>query len=95
MKQRLMRSVLALMVMIVSIAAAEPTQKDGKMALTLTSDAFIEGGEIPAKYTCEGADISPPLFWHGIPEGTKSLVLIVDDPDAPDPCYRYGHHGHQ
>ncbi|MDM5270594.1 YbhB/YbcL family Raf kinase inhibitor-like protein [Sulfurovum sp. zt1-1] len=85
MKKRLMRSILAMMVMIVGIMAAEPTQKEENMALTLTSDAFTEGGEIPAKYTCEGADISPPLFWQGIPEGTKSLVLIVDDPDAPDP----------
>jgi hypothetical protein len=71
--------------MIVGMAAAKPTQKEEKMALTLTSEAFTEGREIPAKYTCEGEDISPPLFWQGIPEGTKSLVLIVDDPDAPDP----------
>lgn len=42
-------------------------------------------GEIPEKYTCDGQDISPPLLWDDIPEGTKSLVLIVDDPDAPDP----------
>jgi Raf kinase inhibitor-like YbhB/YbcL family protein len=41
--------------------------------------------EIPAKYTCEGADVSPPLSWSGVPEGTRSLALIVDDPDAPDP----------
>ena len=41
---------------------------------------------IPAQYTCEGDDISPPLAWTGAPAGTKSLVLIVDDPDAPDPA---------
>ena len=56
------------------------------MALELTSTAFKPGGEIPAKYTCEGEDISPPLAWQGVPDGTKSLVLIVDDPDAPDPA---------
>jgi len=56
------------------------------MALELTSTAFDHGGEIPSKYTCEGRDISPPLAWHGAPDGTKSLVLIVDDPDAPDPA---------
>lgn len=56
------------------------------MALDLTSTAFTHGGEIPAKYTCEGKDISPPLAWQGVPTGTKSLVLIVDDPDAPDPA---------
>jgi Raf kinase inhibitor-like YbhB/YbcL family protein len=57
-----------------------------KMALQLTSSAFKEGGHIPSKYTCEGKDVSPPLAWSGAPSGTKSLVLIVDDPDAPDPA---------
>ncbi len=55
------------------------------MTLTLVTVAFTQGGPIPRKYTCEGEDISPPLAWSGIPQGTKSLVLIVDDPDAPDP----------
>ncbi len=55
------------------------------MALTLTSAAFTHGGEIPTVHTCEGPDRSPPLAWSGIPNGAKSLVLIVDDPDAPDP----------
>jgi Raf kinase inhibitor-like YbhB/YbcL family protein len=54
------------------------------MAMTLTSSAFKQNGQIPSKYTCEG-DISPPLAWEGVPDGTKSLVLIIDDPDAPDP----------
>lgn len=55
------------------------------MALALTSPAFTPGGGIPKQYTCEGADISPALQWSGAPAGTKSFVLIVDDPDAPDP----------
>jgi Raf kinase inhibitor-like YbhB/YbcL family protein len=55
------------------------------MALTLTSSAFQSGGKIPSKYTCEGEDISPPLAIDGVPDGAKSLALIVDDPDAPDP----------
>ena len=55
------------------------------MALDITSSAFENGGAIPTRYTCEGQDISPPLAWRGAPAGTKSLVLIVDDPDAPDP----------
>ncbi|MEW5994186.1 MAG: YbhB/YbcL family Raf kinase inhibitor-like protein [Candidatus Zixiibacteriota bacterium] len=53
------------------------------MALTLTSSVFVEGGMIPKQYTCDGPDISPPLSWTGVPEGTKSLALICDDPDAP------------
>jgi Raf kinase inhibitor-like YbhB/YbcL family protein len=57
----------------------------GAMALLLTSSAFQSGGEIPSAHTCEGNDTSPPLAWSGVPAGTKSLALIVDDPDAPDP----------
>ena len=58
---------------------------ENKMTLTLSSTAFTNGGEIPPKYTCEGNDISPALEWTGVPDQTRSLVLIVDDPDAPDP----------
>ncbi len=56
------------------------------MALTLTSSAFSHNGSIPAQYTCEGKDISPDLSWNDVPPKAKSLVLIVDDPDAPDPA---------
>ena len=55
------------------------------MSLTLTSTAFQHDGEIPVQYTCEGDDISPALSWVEVPAGAASLVLIVDDPDAPDP----------
>lgn len=55
------------------------------MALSLTSPAFSNHGAIPKRHTCDGEDVSPPLVWAGAPEGTKSLLLIVDDPDAPDP----------
>lgn len=55
------------------------------MALTLTSDAFADGGGIPTRYTCQGEDIAPPLQWSGVPGEARSLVLIIDDPDAPDP----------
>ena len=56
------------------------------MALALTSSAFTHNGAIPKQYTCQGSDISVPLAWSGLPAGTKSLALIVDDPDAPDPA---------
>ncbi len=55
------------------------------MGLELSSPAFAPGGEIPTPFTCEGRDVSPQLAWTGVPDGAKSLVLIVDDPDAPDP----------
>lgn len=56
------------------------------MSLEVTSTAFKQAGAIPARYTCEGDDASPPLAWSGVPTGTKSLAMIVDDPDAPDPA---------
>jgi hypothetical protein len=52
----------------------------------LRSSSFSHGEEIPRRHTCEGEDLSPPLSWSGVPAGTKSLLLIVDDPDAPDPA---------
>lgn len=55
------------------------------MSFELSSPAFKHNEMMPAAYTCEGPNISPPLAWTTPPEGTKSLVLIVDDPDAPDP----------
>ena len=53
------------------------------MALTLTSSAFEDQERIPREYTGDGEDLSPPLSWEGVPEGTQGLVLICDDPDAP------------
>jgi Raf kinase inhibitor-like YbhB/YbcL family protein len=55
------------------------------LPLVLSSPAFADHGEIPSLYTCEGRDVSPELRWSGVPPEAKSLVLIVDDPDAPDP----------
>ncbi len=54
--------------------------------MKITSTAFAPGGEIPARHTCEDKDLSPPLAWRDAPAGTKSVALIVDDPDAPDPA---------
>lgn len=53
--------------------------------MRLESNAFSHECPIPSEYTCEGADVSPPLSWSEVPHETKSFVLIVDDPDAPDP----------
>lgn len=56
------------------------------MGMIITSTAFAHNGAIPKPYTCDGADTSPPLAWAAVPAGAQSLVLIVDDPDAPDPA---------
>lgn len=58
-------------------------KKEKTMKITITSNAFQEGGIIPKKYTCDGENISPQLAWNNIPQGTKSLAIINDDPDAP------------
>ena len=76
--------VLCLVVVLsVGCEYRERPLKEGEMALTISSSAFQEGDKIPAKYTCEGQDVSPPLAWSEPPAGTRSLALIVDDPDAP------------
>jgi len=62
------------------VAGEEPLKKD---TLTLSSPVFEHNGTIPAKYTCDGVNVSPPVLIGHVPAGTKSLALIVDDPDAP------------
>jgi len=62
--------------------APQPGNADGH-PITLTSDAFADGGSIPARYTCDGQDASPPFSWEDVPVGTVSFALLVEDPDAP------------
>lgn len=57
--------------------------------MDLMSSAFASGNTIPDKYTCDGENVSPPLNWTGVPEGTAALVLIVDDPDAPNGVFSH------
>jgi Raf kinase inhibitor-like YbhB/YbcL family protein len=78
-------ALLSLGVVLLLAALCMADAGSAAMALTLTSPAFKPQGQIPAKFTCEGDDVSPPLAFDGMPQGTKSLALIIDDPDAPDP----------
>ncbi len=70
--------------LLLALFEAQAQKGGNSMALKLSSSAFGPNGNIPSKYTCEGADVSPPLSWTGSPP-VKSFALIVDDPDAPDP----------
>ena len=71
--------------MLGSGAHAESGRSGDADGPLLTSSAFADGDGIPARYTCDGDNVSPPLEWSDLPEGTMSLALVVDDPDAPDP----------
>lgn len=70
-------------ILLVSCGDGKQFLGEGTVALSITSTAFQEGGNIPDKYTCQGQDISPPLAWSEPPGGTLSFALIMDDPDAP------------
>jgi len=82
-----MNRLTGLLVLMLAAVSGEVLSAGGEvMTMKIESPAFADGGEIPRQYTCDGTDHSPALHWQGVPEGTKSLVLIVDDPDAPDPA---------
>jgi len=72
---------------LLAMAAVTLMQTDAMaMSMILTSTAFATGENIPVVHTCDGLDVSPPLSWSAVPAAAKALVLIVDDPDAPDPA---------
>ena len=79
--------VLTLVVFGAGCSGGEEESDSGEgvegMSIRLESTAFEDGEFIPAKYTCDGEDLSPPLRWENVPQGTKSVVIICDDPDAP------------
>jgi Raf kinase inhibitor-like YbhB/YbcL family protein len=83
---RTLRSSLARSAALALLAAVAGTPAIAEETMKLTSAAFGENQSIPKIYTCEGKDLSPPLVWTGVPANAKSLALIVDDPDAPDPA---------
>jgi Raf kinase inhibitor-like YbhB/YbcL family protein len=69
-----------------AMAAGITCAAERDTTMELSSSAFAHDADIPSQHTCEGSDQSPPLAWSGVPAGAKSLALIVDDPDAPDPA---------
>lgn len=83
---RLRQQTAIALILLCATAAGLADKGNKAMTFTLTSTAFQHHGAIPSIHTCDGRDTSPPLTWTQPPPGTKSLVLIVDDPDAPDPA---------
>lgn len=79
-----MRS-LSFAILVTSILPASALADSPKRAkpLDVRSPAFSQNGAIPSEYTCDGAELSPPLSWSTVPTGTKSIAIFVDDPDAP------------
>jgi Raf kinase inhibitor-like YbhB/YbcL family protein len=88
MKPSIMRYFCSLIVPVFTLVFASAVQAEGTqpMTMSLSSPDFVHQGEIPKRFTCQGEDSSPAMEWSGIPPEAKSLVLIVDDPDAPDPA---------
>jgi len=86
----LKKALLSCFVALLLFCSCKPSQQpasepagEKKMEIKITSSAFEDGGLIPPKYTCDGADVSPPLQWQKAPAGTASIAVICDDPDAP------------
>ncbi len=75
--------VLAVVLSLLGPFASPAAENPAQATIELTSSAFVNGAAIPEQYTCQGKNISPPLKWSGISSQAKSLVLIMDDPDAP------------
>ena len=80
------RSVM-LVATVLAAACSGPRSPEqaGRPSIVVTSEAFRNDGAVPVEYTCDGENVSPPLAWTGVPEEAQSLIVIVDDPDAPDP----------
>ena len=74
---------ISMIIIFICIFSTLPLAGAEGGTMELISPAFDEGGMIPGRYTCDGADVSPPLKWNALPRGTKSLAIICDDPDAP------------
>lgn len=81
-----MKLTLALLCALPLLALVLAPGGSAASRFSISSPAFAPNGPIPSKHTCEGEDVSPALAFSGLPDGTKSLALIVDDPDAPDPA---------
>ncbi|MCE1273283.1 MAG: YbhB/YbcL family Raf kinase inhibitor-like protein [Chlorobiales bacterium] len=85
-KRYFLANIMAILAGLLLVFRPAAARTGGTMTFTISSTAFANMGSMPTRYTCEGEELSPPLSWSGLPTGTRSIVLIVDDPDAPDPA---------
>lgn len=87
MERKLLDAVAAFLILIMLVRfggmAQAEDKKSGMMKLSVSSPEFAQGDRIPVKYTCDGEDVSPPIYWNKGPAATQSYALIADDPDAP------------
>jgi Raf kinase inhibitor-like YbhB/YbcL family protein len=91
------RTFAATMVLCLAVAgltgcagdSSSPADADVPAGIDVTSTAFAEGEPIPTRYTCDGDEVSPPLAWASVPDGTAALALVVDDPDAPSGTFTH------
>jgi len=81
----------AVVALLLAGCGGEPKEPDvsGAASITVTSTAFVEGGAIPRRFSCDGDDVSPPLAWKGVPSSAAALALVVDDPDAPSGTFTH------
>lgn len=81
--QKIVSYLIAVLIMVCPLSVNAETKGGSEMKISVLSSAFTEGGMIPRQFTCDGANISPAISWSTLPEGTKSIAIIADDPDAP------------
>ena len=74
---------IATVVLLTSCSSDAPELPSGGATITVSSERFVTVGKVRSKYTCDGIDLSPDIRWSGVPDGTGSIVLFLDDPDAP------------
>jgi Raf kinase inhibitor-like YbhB/YbcL family protein len=87
MRRRCLAAALAGVAACSSGGGSRGPERDLPETITVTSSSFPAGGSIPARFTCDGQEVSPQLGWSGVPAGTTELALVVDDPDAPGGTY--------
>ncbi len=78
-------AIVLVSIFVAACSGPRSPEQAGRPSIVVTSQAFRDDGPIPVDFTCDGENVSPPLSWTGVPDEAESLIVIIDDPDAPDP----------